>query len=564
MAALAAPCGLTCLASCAASCAVNALCSACCSIAGCFLPRSAKLAKLFYLLLFTFSACFAIVLRYYGSEILGGWVATIKTCAVDGAGASACFGLQASCIAMAPSAHRLLLTRRPTCAVDDANPLVLQAVYRLSASLCGFFFLLAGLTFCVPILHHGAWLLKLLFFIVLCGISLAIPNTFFVGYAETSRYLSIGFLVLQCLLMVDLAYSIHDWLLDRIAAKEKKFVEDNFEPGVCSNLWKLLYVVLSLALLAGSVVGIGFMYKYFGQCPLSQFFLSETLIVGLVLLVFSVWGAESKGMLPPCMLWAYATYLCFGSLSNNPDANCNLLASSARESQASIITGLAFAILSITYAAYSTAGGVLKAVTGATPAPAPAPGTAALPSSPAAGTGAGGAAAAATVPATAAADVEAGVPAATAPAAAAGSSGAPKADAAATGAAAAYAEEAPAAASSSGSSGSSSGAGVPAWDKREGAASSGGCCGGSGASGEADAAPPRHIWLFHVVLSLAGLYLAMLATSWGDPSTVSRQTGNPELSEASMWVRIVSQWVIWLLFAWTLVAPRCCPNRSFA
>lgn len=527
MAALVAPCGLTCLASCAINALCSACCSACCSVAGCFLPRSAKLAKLFYLILFTFSACFAIVLRYYGSEILGGWVATIKACAVDGAGASACFGL--------------------------------QAVYRLSASLCGFFFIMALLTFCVPILHHGAWLLKLLAFIVLCGISLAIPNNFFVGYAETSRYLSIGFLVLQCLLMIDLTYSIHDWLLDRIAAKEKKFVEDNFEPGLCSNLWKLVYVTMSLALLAGSIVGIGFMYKYFGQCPLSQFFLSETLIVGLILLVFSVWGAESKGMLPPCMLWAYCTYLCFGSLSNNPDADCNLLASSARESQASIITGLAFAILSISYAAYSTAGGLVRAVTGKPPAPAPA--TAASPSSPgstaAAVTGAGGAAAA-TTPATAAADVEAGVPASTATGASS-SSGAPKADAAATGAAAAYAEEAPAAGSSSSSS---SGAGVPAWDKREGAGS-GGCCSGSG-SGEGDAAPHRHIWLFHVVLSLAGLYLAMLATSWGDPSTVSRQTGNPELSEASMWVRIVSQWVIWLLFAWTLVAPRCCPNRSFA
>jgi hypothetical protein len=31
-----------------------------------------------------------------------------------------------------------------------------------------------------------------------------------------------------------------------------------------------------------------------------------------------------------------------------------------------------------------------------------------------------------------------------------------------------------------------------------------------------------------------------------------------------MWVRIVSQWLVWGLYTWTLVAPLCCPHRDFS
>lgn len=77
-----------------------------------------------------------------------------------------------------------------------------------------------------------------------------------------------------------------------------------------------------------------------------------------------------------------------------------------------------------------------------------------------------------------------------------------------------------------------------------------------------DAVEP-YAWVFHMTMLFAGLYLAMLLTNWGDSSTAA-ETGNPELSIASMWVRIVSQWVIYGLYAWSLMAPFCCPNRDFS
>lgn len=90
-------------------------------------------------------------------------------------------------------------------------------------------------------------------------------------------------------------------------------------------------------------------------------------------------------------------------------------------------------------------------------------------------------------------------------------------------------------------------------------------------------------WLFHLVMALGGLYLAMLLTNWGEASAclllrsygfvagVMREccdlrrcpllaasnapTATSELSTPSMWVRIGSQWAIHLIYAWTLVAP---------
>jgi hypothetical protein len=99
------------------------------------------------------------------------------------------------------------------------------------------------------------------------------------------------------------------------------------------------------------------------------------------------------------------------------------------------------------------------------------------------------------------------------------------------------------------------------------AASPGGAKAGAGAGAvDADAAdaPDRQAWIFHLVMAFAGLYLAMLVTNWGDISQINVQNGNPELSLASMWVRIGSQWLIYALYTWTLVAPIVCSGRDFS
>lgn len=75
------------------------------------------------------------------------------------------------------------------------------------------------------------------------------------------------------------------------------------------------------------------MYHYMAACPLNQFFLSETLILGSVFTLASLHGSVGKGLLPPAALWAYNVYLCFGAITNNPDEACNALASTSSGSE---------------------------------------------------------------------------------------------------------------------------------------------------------------------------------------------------------------------------------------
>ena len=92
----------------------------------------------------------------------------------------------------------------------------------------------------------------------------------------------------------------------------------------------------------------------------------------------------------------------------------------------------------------------------------------------------------------------------------------------------------------------------------------GGALDASGPSeGEVEALRASSPWVFDAIMCLAGMYLAMLVTNWCDPKAANSPAGNPELSEASMWVRIGTQFAIHVIFLWSIVAPLCFPNRDF-
>jgi hypothetical protein len=281
------------------------------------------------------------------------------------------------------------------------------------------------------------------------------------------------------------------------------------------------------------------MYKFFAtNCgdseKLMQFFLSETLVVGLLLCVLSVTGCIGRGLLTPVFIFVYGTYLCYGALTNNPDDACNPFARQNEQNKASIIIGVVIAVLSITWAAFSAAGNFVKVVTtgGASEHRESADGTvrgrghsdasdtaevtnvlAKSPSAGASGPGYQGPA-----------DVELGQ---------AKDAHTPLA----SGSTSAYASHS-----------------------------------AHGASQHHDAhfdakheqVVDRRIWLFHLIMALGGLYLAMVTTNWGDESKISVVGANPEMSTASMWVRMVTQWLIFLLFAWSLIAPICLKGREFS
>lgn len=71
----------------------------------------------------------------------------------------------------------------------------------------------------------------------------------------------------------------------------------------------------------------------------------------------------------------------------------------------------------------------------------------------------------------------------------------------------------------------------------------------------------EHAWFFHLFMALGAVYMAMLITKWKhfDPM----QMGSDPENMTSLYVKIVSQWLTFAVYWWTLVAPKVCANRSF-
>jgi hypothetical protein len=68
----------------------------------------------------------------------------------------------------------------------------------------------------------------------------------------------------------------------------------------------------------------------------------------------------------------------------------------------------------------------------------------------------------------------------------------------------------------------------------------------------------RELFFSHLVFLLGSFYMAMVLVSWNILANSNNETHNynTEVSKAALWVKIISQWLTFLLFAWSLLAPK--------
>jgi len=74
---------------------------------------------------------------------------------------------------------------------------------------------------------------------------------------------------------------------------------------------------------------------------------------------------------------------------------------------------------------------------------------------------------------------------------------------------------------------------------------------------------------FHVMFALAACYCAMLLTRWGEivsetPEGQAERDINLTDSTLSVWLKIVSSWLCYVIYIWAMVAPPLFPDRDFA
>jgi hypothetical protein len=74
---------------------------------------------------------------------------------------------------------------------------------------------------------------------------------------------------------------------------------------------------------------------------------------------------------------------------------------------------------------------------------------------------------------------------------------------------------------------------------------------------------------FHFVFAIAAMYVAMLLTNWN--TIISEEVPNPDQDQSDLirigqsytavWVKIVSGWICYGIYTWTLMAPVLMPDR---
>lgn len=186
-------------------------------------------------------------------------------------------------------------------------------------------------------------LLRFLLWAGIIGSTFAMNNGVFDVYQQIARVFSAFFILLQLIILLEFIYSINEYLLER----------DN-----CA----FVLITVTGMLIAGSLVGMGFLYKVFNAsiipvllislhtssfivcmsnntyiatecaqfwapsstCSLNIFFITWTLVLFLVygFLSISPWRVESAGLMTSAAVFAYCMYYTWSALNSEPIGAC--------------------------------------------------------------------------------------------------------------------------------------------------------------------------------------------------------------------------------------------------
>lgn len=226
------------------------------------------------------------------------------------------------------------------------------AVYRISFCLFVFYILHYFFMFAKKSIevHQGYWVCKLLMLFLLIFVSYFIPNSVFDVYAQFSRVVSGFFLLAQVLILIDLAWALHEMIRPS---------SDEEEGGACA-LWKI-------AILGGSCLGFAFSLtififslQWFAPSGCTQYTRNQTLISLTFVLTFIavflqlfVSKASGANLLTSAIVVMYSYFLMWSGLSSD-GSNCNTLNSSTSETW-NVVVGIIIAAASVTFAGYSLA-----------------------------------------------------------------------------------------------------------------------------------------------------------------------------------------------------------------
>jgi len=261
------------------------------------------MANLMFLSLLGFYTVFSLVIYFYAEdwnwEIVDGWELSCSNSTSD------------------QNLNPLANYTNPVYVYCKGN----TAVYRISASLGVFFFIMALFSTFTNRLHTGFWFWKVIVAFGLTAGSFYLPDFQDEAYVWIARLVSFLFIIMQQYLLVGFAYDWNDRWVDNASAE-----------GNSEKCWLALILSCSFFLYAMVFAGIVFLYIGYGQCTIGSAITTLTVIAVIAFTVLALFRDRIVGVegaiLPSAVISGYVTYLAWSALESNPDSSCKAYDSS--------------------------------------------------------------------------------------------------------------------------------------------------------------------------------------------------------------------------------------------
>ncbi|KZF23430.1 TMS membrane protein/tumor differentially expressed protein [Xylona heveae TC161] len=246
--------------------------------------------------------------------------------------------------------HLTLDYMRLTCVGHDCYGFV--AVHRINFGLGAFHALLALMLLGVKsskdgraAIQNGFWGPKIIAWIGIIVLTFLIPDAFFITWGNYVAYIgAIVFLLIGLILLVDLAHSWAEYCLEKIEFHD-------------SRVWRFFLIGSTLSMYICSIAMTIVMYIFFarGGCSMNQAAITVNLLLLLIISSISVHPAVQDsnpraGLAQSAMVAIYCTYLTMSAVSMEPDdKHCNPLVRARGTRTASIVIGAIVTMLTVAY-----------------------------------------------------------------------------------------------------------------------------------------------------------------------------------------------------------------------
>ncbi|VUG18755.1 TMS1 [Brettanomyces bruxellensis] len=228
------------------------------------------------------------------------------------------------------------------------------------------------------IIQNGYWVAKLVVLTLISTVCFLIPDQFFVFWGN---YLSIFFgtlfLIVGLILLVDFAHEWAETCLEKID-EGQIFLDDGYgdtiDDGSSANgfgslfqderFWRTILVGGTAAMYAGTLLMTGLMYHFFAQswCGMNTAFISVNVVLAVAATVLSILPVVQEynpnaGLAQASMCCVYCTYLIFSACLSEPDdKKCNPLIRSSGTRTLTTLVGALFTFVAIAYTTTRAAG----------------------------------------------------------------------------------------------------------------------------------------------------------------------------------------------------------------